>query len=86
MPSPRPGTHEWTVWEGPAADKAEALQSAGKADLREGVHALVLGGQCKHYPLLIPIVVPNCERYLTSVLFEGAIHCLFDLHWIRGDQ
>ena len=22
----RPGTHEWTVWEGQAADKAEALQ------------------------------------------------------------
>jgi hypothetical protein len=30
----RPGTHEWTVWEGPAADKAEALQSAEKADSR----------------------------------------------------
>jgi len=30
----RPGTHEWTVWEGPAADKAEALQSAEKADPR----------------------------------------------------
>jgi hypothetical protein len=28
----RPGTHEWTVWEGPAADKAEALQRAEKAD------------------------------------------------------
>ena len=22
----RPGTHEWTVWEGPAVDKAEALR------------------------------------------------------------
>jgi hypothetical protein len=22
----RPGTHEWIVWEGPAADKAEALR------------------------------------------------------------
>ena len=22
----RPGTHEWIVWEGQAADKAEALQ------------------------------------------------------------
>jgi hypothetical protein len=30
----RPGAHEWTVWEGPAADKAEALQSAEKADPR----------------------------------------------------
>jgi hypothetical protein len=30
----RPGTHEWIVWEGPAADKAEALQSAEKADPR----------------------------------------------------
>jgi hypothetical protein len=30
----RPGAHEWTVWAGPAADKAEALQSAEKADLR----------------------------------------------------
>ena len=30
----RPRTHEWTVWEGPAADKAEALQSAEKADHR----------------------------------------------------
>ena len=30
----RPGTHEWIVWEGQAADKAEALQSAGKADPR----------------------------------------------------
>jgi hypothetical protein len=30
----RPGTHEWVVWEGPAADKAEALQSAEKADPR----------------------------------------------------
>jgi hypothetical protein len=30
----RPGTHEWTVWEGPAADKAEALQCAEKADPR----------------------------------------------------
>jgi hypothetical protein len=30
----RPGTHEWIVWEGPAGDKAEALQSAEKADPR----------------------------------------------------
>jgi hypothetical protein len=30
----RPRTHEWTVWEGPAADKAEALQSAENADPR----------------------------------------------------
>ena len=28
----RPGTHEWTVWEGAAADETEALQSAEKAD------------------------------------------------------
>ena len=28
----RPGTHEWIVWEGQAADKAEALQNAEKAD------------------------------------------------------
>jgi hypothetical protein len=30
----RPGTHERTVWEGPAADKAEALKCAEKADPR----------------------------------------------------
>jgi hypothetical protein len=30
----RPGAHEWTVWEGSAADKSEALQSAEKADPR----------------------------------------------------
>ena len=30
----RPGPHEWTVWEGPAADKAEALKCAEKADPR----------------------------------------------------
>jgi hypothetical protein len=30
----RPGTHEWIVWEGQAADKAEALQCAEKADPR----------------------------------------------------
>jgi hypothetical protein len=30
----RSGTHEWVVWEGPAADKAEALQCAEKADPR----------------------------------------------------
>lgn len=30
----RPGTHEWLVWERQAADKAEALQSAEKADPR----------------------------------------------------
>jgi len=30
----RPGTHERLVWEGPAADKAEALKSAEKADPR----------------------------------------------------
>ena len=30
----RPGAHEWIVWEGPAADKGEALQSAEKADSR----------------------------------------------------
>jgi hypothetical protein len=30
----RPRTHEWTVWEGPAADKAEALKCAEKADPR----------------------------------------------------
>jgi len=29
-----PGAHEWLVWEGAAADKAEALQSAEKADPR----------------------------------------------------
>ena len=30
----RPGAHKWIVWEGQAADKAEALQSAEKADSR----------------------------------------------------
>jgi hypothetical protein len=30
----RPGQHGFLVWEGPAADKAEALQSAEKADPR----------------------------------------------------
>jgi hypothetical protein len=30
----RPGTHEWTVWEGQATDKAQALQCAEKADPR----------------------------------------------------
>ena len=30
----RPAIHEWTVWEGQAADKAEALQRAEKADPR----------------------------------------------------
>ena len=30
----RPGADEWLVWEGQAADKAEALQSAEKADPR----------------------------------------------------
>ncbi len=30
----RPGRHEWTVWEGLAADKAEALKCAEKADPR----------------------------------------------------
>jgi hypothetical protein len=30
----RPGAHEWIVWEGAAADKAEALQRAEKADPR----------------------------------------------------
>ena len=30
----RPGAHEWMVWQGTAADKAEALQSAEKADPR----------------------------------------------------
>jgi hypothetical protein len=30
----RPGAHEWIVWQGAAADKAEALQSAEKADPR----------------------------------------------------
>jgi hypothetical protein len=30
----RPGAHEWMVWQGTAADKAGALQSAEKADPR----------------------------------------------------
>jgi hypothetical protein len=30
----RPGAHEWIVWEGEAADKAEALKCAEKADPR----------------------------------------------------
>jgi hypothetical protein len=30
----RPGTHESVVWEGQAADKAEALKCAEKADPR----------------------------------------------------
>ena len=30
----RPGTHEWMVWQGQAADKAEALKCAEKADPR----------------------------------------------------
>jgi hypothetical protein len=30
----RPGAHEWIVWQGLAADKAKALQSAEKADPR----------------------------------------------------
>jgi hypothetical protein len=30
----RAGAHDWLVWEGQAADKAEALQSAEKADPR----------------------------------------------------
>ena len=29
-----PRTHEWIVWEGPAADKSEAPKSAEKADPR----------------------------------------------------
>ena len=28
----RPRTHEWIVWQGAAADKADALQCAEKAD------------------------------------------------------
>jgi hypothetical protein len=31
-----PGTHEWIIWEGPAARKAEALQSAEKGQPRVG--------------------------------------------------
>ena len=30
----RPDIHEWTVWEGEATDKAEALKCAEKADPR----------------------------------------------------
>jgi hypothetical protein len=30
----RPGAHEWFVWQGRAADKADALQSAEKAHPR----------------------------------------------------
>jgi len=30
----RPGAHEWMVWQGEAADKAEAFQSAERADPR----------------------------------------------------
>jgi hypothetical protein len=30
----RPAAHEWVVWEGAAADKAEALKCAEKADPR----------------------------------------------------
>jgi hypothetical protein len=30
----RPGAHEWMVWQGTAADKGDALQSAEKADPR----------------------------------------------------
>jgi hypothetical protein len=30
----RPGAHEWTAWEGQAADKAEALKCAEKANPR----------------------------------------------------
>lgn len=30
----RPGAHEWMVWQGQAADEAEALQSAERADPR----------------------------------------------------
>jgi hypothetical protein len=30
----RPGAHEWIVWQGTAADKAEAVQNAEKADPR----------------------------------------------------
>jgi hypothetical protein len=30
----RPGAHEWIVWQGTAADKAEALQNAEKANPR----------------------------------------------------
>jgi hypothetical protein len=30
----RPRAHEWMVWEGQAADKAEALKCAEKADPR----------------------------------------------------
>ena len=30
----RPGAHEWMVWQGQAADKAEALKCAEKADPR----------------------------------------------------
>jgi hypothetical protein len=33
----RPGAHEWIVWEGQAADKAEALKCAEKADPRVGL-------------------------------------------------
>jgi len=36
----RPGAHEWIVWQGPAADKAEALRSAEKADPRVDVEGM----------------------------------------------
>ena len=36
----RPGAHEWMVWQGPAADKTEALQSAEKADPRVDLRSM----------------------------------------------
>ena len=41
----RPGTHEWTVWEGPAGDKAEALQEAVSGPVaqdRPGTHEWIV--------------------------------------------
>ena len=39
----RPGAHEWMVWQGKAADKAEALQSAEKADPRVDLEWMRIG-------------------------------------------
>ena len=43
LANPRRGTHLWTVWERPAADKAEALKCAEKAGPRVDLGWMAFG-------------------------------------------
>jgi hypothetical protein len=77
----RPETHESIIWEGEAADKAEALQSQKKAarrrgvdahSMREGSHKTDAGGSPQKLQPLSMIACPGSTQHCPASFYQAA--------------